>query len=342
VRIGIANDSPVAVEAVRRVLVGAGHDVAWVARDGVEAVAACRADVPDLVLMDLRMPNMGGVECTRRIMADSPCAILVVTATVAGNYSEVYDALGAGALDAVNTPVLGRAGEIGGDAAFLERINRIAKLVGNQVPTVSRTRSVRTTVPAVVPPLVVLGASTGGPEALARILAAVPAALGAAIVIIQHIDRDFAPGLATWLTERTRYPTEVLVAGAPLRPGVALVPATNDHVVMTPAGTIRDTPHPRSLNFRPSVDVFFSSVADTWPARSIAAVLTGMGRDGADGLLALRTAGWTTIAQDEASSVVFGMPRAAIELRAATETLPIDAIGPRIASILSRASRRKP
>lgn len=339
-RVGIVNDSALAVEALRRVLVRTPHVVAWVASDGVEGIALCKADVPDLVLMDLRMPNMGGVACTKRIMAESPCPILIVTATVDGSFSDVYDALGAGALDAVNTPVLGRDGAIGGDAVLLAKITMVARLTG-RTAVLAVSPSTRIPVHAAVPPLVVLGASTGGPDALARILTQIPASLGAAVVIIQHVDRDFAPGLAAWLTDRTRFPCEIAVSGDGPRAGVALIAATNDHLVLTSARTFLYTPHPRDYHYRPSVDVFFHSVVEHWPGRGIAAVLTGMGRDGADGLRALRGARWTTIAQDEASSVVYGMPRAAAELGAATEVLALDSIGAHIASLVRSGSPRR-
>ncbi len=332
-RLGLVNDSALALEALRRVVTGGGHTVAWVARDGIEAVAACKSDQPDLVLMDLRMPIMDGVECTRLIMADSPCPILIVTATVSGNFSQVYDAMGAGALDAVNTPVLGRHGEVDGDRQLLDKIALISRLSGQvRAPLPQQPRPEPTSEP--VPPLVAIGASTGGPDALARVLSRLPASLGAAVVIIQHVDREFAPGLVSWLAQRAGYPTELAVTGQPPRPGVALVASTNDHLVMTAQRTLRYTVEPRRLHFRPSVDVFFNSLASHWPRPSVAVLLTGMGSDGAAGLLALRQGGWTTIAQDRASCVVYGMPRAAAEAGAASEVLPLDEIGARIARAL--------
>jgi two-component system response regulator WspF len=336
-RLALVNDSPLAVEALRRVAAAGGHSVAWIAKDGVEAVAACKADLPDLVLMDLRMPIMNGVESTRRIMQDSPCPILIVTATVSGHFAEVYDAMGAGALDAVNTPVLGRRGDVDGDRALLEKIEMIGKLVGLQRAQRRQRISQEMKSADVLPPLVAIGSSTGGPDALAKVLANIPVKTNAAIVIIQHVDKDFAPGLASWLSERSGFPTEVITEGGTPRPGVALVAATNDHVVLTPGRGLRYTPNPRRLNFRPSVDVFFHSLAEHWPASAVAALLTGMGSDGADGLLALRRAGWTTIAQDQATSVVYGMPRAAAELDAASVILPIGDIGGRITRALGGA-----
>ncbi|MBC7977496.1 MAG: response regulator, partial [Myxococcales bacterium] len=130
-RIGIVNDLALATEAIRRVLVASAvHQVAWIARDGAEAVARCAEDRPDLVLMDLIMPVLDGVEATRRIMAATPCPILVVTATVDGSFGRVYDALGAGALDAVNTPVLGGPDGAAGAAALLAKIAVIGRITG--------------------------------------------------------------------------------------------------------------------------------------------------------------------------------------------------------------------
>src|SRR3989442_12517502 len=130
-RIAIVNDMLIAVEALRRVVSGApGYQVAWMARDGAEAVVKCAADTPDLILMDLIMPGLDGVEATRQIMMESPCAILVVTATVSGNAPKVFEAMGFGALDAVNTPVLGAHGKLEGATALLNKIATIGKLIG--------------------------------------------------------------------------------------------------------------------------------------------------------------------------------------------------------------------
>ncbi len=130
-RIGIVNDTGLVREALRRVVLSLPeHEVAWTAKDGAEAVALARADAPDLILMDLLMPGTDGVEATRRIMGESPCAILVVTATVAGHLNKVYQAMGYGALDAIDTPTVGPQGEISGAALLLHKIEIIGKLVG--------------------------------------------------------------------------------------------------------------------------------------------------------------------------------------------------------------------
>jgi two-component system response regulator WspF len=130
-RIAIVNDMLLACEALRRVVLSVPeHQVAWTARDGAEAIERARADRPDLILMDLVMPRMNGVEATRRIMAESPCPILIVTATVGGPMNKVFEAMGHGALDAVNTPTLGPQGEVQGAAALLDKIATVGKLIG--------------------------------------------------------------------------------------------------------------------------------------------------------------------------------------------------------------------
>jgi two-component system response regulator WspF len=331
VRIGIVNDVRAASESLRRVVSSlAGHTVAWIATDGVEAIAMAKRDRPDLILMDLIMPHVDGVQATRQIMAAAPCAILVVTATVSGNISLVYDAMGFGALDAVDTPVLGPTGEMAGAEALVAKIATVAKLLGSSTDARRPTRPGTT---AAAPQLLVVGASTGGPKAIADLLLALPRDCHLAIVVVQHVDVAFSQGLATWLGDRSGRTVRVAEHGEPPQADTVLLAGTNDHLVMSNQRTLEYREEPREIFFRPSVDVFFESVADHWPQAGIALLLTGMGRDGGKGMLRLRAAGWHTIAQDEATSVVWGMPKAAVELGAACQVLPIEQM-PR--AILSR------
>ena len=190
-RIAIVNDVLMAVEALRRIVTSVpDYQVAWMARDGAEAVTKCALDTPDVILMDLMMPVMDGAEATRRIMKDSPCAILVVTATVEGHSAKVFEAMGYGALDAVNTPVLGSGGDLRGGRDLLAKIAVIGKLIGKKT-SLTRPPVVKSSPPILSTPrlpLIAIGSSTGGPKALAEILAPLPARLGAAIVIVQHVD----------------------------------------------------------------------------------------------------------------------------------------------------------
>ncbi len=172
----------------------------------------------------------------------------------------------------------------------------------------------------------VLGASTGGPQALAEILGRLPARLEAGLIIVQHVDAAFAPGLGQWLAEQSRRPVTLIAEGHRPVAGEVLLSVTDDHLVLGEDRRLHYSPEPRSANYRPSVDVFFQSVAQNWPRPGVAALLTGMFHDGAKGLLALRDLGWRTIAQDESSSVVWGMPKAAIEIGAAEEVLHVSQI----------------
>ena len=321
-RIGIVNDMRAACEALRRVVDSLpDHTIVWTAVDGVEAIAMAKRDRPDLILMDLIMPHVDGVQATRQIMASAPCAILVVTATVSGNISLVYDAMGYGALDAVDTPMLGPAGEVSGAGALVEKIGTIAKIVG----TTSNSRKTSQPAAGSAPPrLVVVGASTGGPKAISDLLVPLPRDWNVAVVIVQHVDVAFSQGLAKWLGDRTGQAVRVAEHGQHPIAGDVLMAGTNDHLVLSKARTLEYREEPKEVFFRPSVDVFFESVAENWPHTGVAILLTGMGRDGAKGLLKLRTRGWHTLAQNEASSIVWSMPKAGIDLGAACEVLAID------------------
>ena len=341
-RIGIVNDMPMAVEALRRVVAGVPeYQTAWIAYNGAEAVAKSAADPPDLILMDLIMPVMDGVEATRRIMQQSPCPILVVTATVSGNASKVFDAMGHGALDAVNTPVLGLSGKAEGDSALLIKIATIGKLIGKHREPAAAKPARMPLHPAVADSttLIAIGASTGGPLVIGKILAGLPPALQAAVVIIQHVDVEFAPGLASWLSEQSSLPVRTANEGDTPAKGKALLAATNDHLILTKSLSVSYTRDPKEFSYRPSADVFFKSVAAYWPGNAMGVLLTGMGRDGGHGLLAMRNRGWHTIAQDRETSIVYGMPKMAAELNAAVEILPAEAIAPAIMKQLKRNGR---
>jgi two-component system, chemotaxis family, response regulator WspF len=342
-RIAIVNDSLMAVEALRRVIVQAiGLEVAWIAYNGTAALSQCAIDRPDLILMDLLMPDLDGVETTRRIMSQSPCAILIVTASVGRYSAQVFAAMGYGALDAINTPALdsnstklhGSGHGIAkppGEAGLLSKIAMIAKLIG-KAPRRSQSNPMICALQnpisqlATLPLLTVIGASTGGPSVLANILSQLSADLATAIVIVQHVDAEFAAGLAEWLAQQSRLPVRLAQAGERPAVGQVLLAGTNQHLILRPSLTLDYAPEPRDISYHPSVDVFFESVANHWQSQGVAALLTGMGRDGAKGLLKLRQTGWQTIAQNAASCIVYGMPKAAVDLNAATQVLSPDQI----------------
>jgi two-component system, chemotaxis family, response regulator WspF len=187
--------------------------------------------------------------------------------------------------------------------------------------------------------LVAIGASAGGPSALAVVLKGLPEDFSAAIVIIQHVDMQFATGMAEWLSEHSALP--VRVAAEDDRPvgGCVLLAGTQDHLQLKAPDRLGYTPDPREYLYRPSVDVFFESVSRHWRGGAIGVLLTGMGKDGALGLKVLRDKGYHTIAQDEASSAVYGMPKAAARLKAAVDILPMADIAARLVEILARRNR---
>jgi two-component system response regulator WspF len=326
-----------AAEALRRVVAStAEHQVLWIARTGAEAVRMAADNRPDLILMDLNMPELDGVEATRQIMEQSPCAILVVTGRPQDNVNQVFRALGAGALDVTATPVL--QGQPGGDAELLAKIRTMDKLIrhsgGSQAMSprmaVSNGNGHGGDAASVekVTALLAIGASTGGPVAVSKLLAGWKAPRGCAIVVVQHIDQHFADNFARWLGEQLEMPVRAAEEGDELVAGTILIAKSNDHLTLDQNLRLRYDSHPKDYAYRPSVDVFFHCVAQHWKGEAIGVLLTGMGRDGAEGLLAMRRAGQTTIAQDQASSAVYGMPRAAAELDAAQMILPLSKIGP--------------
>jgi two-component system response regulator WspF len=279
-------------------------------------------------------------------MARSPCPIVIVTSSVSGHMGRVYEAMGLGALDAVDTPSLGPSGDLTGARMLLEKIETIAKLVGRAPrPDLSMAESPRpmpTLDPSPSWPLVLFGSSTGGPAALAEILAAMPDTRDSSTVIVQHVDVGFAPGLARWLSERTGRQVQLVESGDKPLPGQTWLAATNDHVILDESLRFRYVAEPLQVHYRPSVDVFFRSVAGRWPEPGSAALLTGMGRDGAAGLLGLRRSGWLTIAQDEASCVIWGMPAAAVQIGAADRVLPPSEIARAITERVRDRSHRLP
>lgn len=338
-RIAIVNDLLLAVEALRRVVSSVpGYQVCWIARDGAEAVRKCQSDRPDLILMDMLMPVMDGAEATKRIMQNCSTTILVVSSTLGGNFAKVFEAMGYGAVDAVKTPTLGKDGDTQGGASLLVKIAAIAKMKDkSEQSAILRSDLLRqddNAKPMPAPPavpLIAIGASTGGPNAIVEVLTKIPKDLQVAVVIAQHITVDFAPGLAAWLAEMCKWPVRIARNNDVPRAGEVLIAGTNDHLAMISGGSFRYTAEPADTPYRPSVDVLFGTIASHWKKPGIAVLLTGMGRDGAKGLLALKEKGWHTIAQDEKSSVVYGMPGAAAEKGAAVRILPLHEIGESIA-----------
>lgn len=339
-RIAIVNDMPMAMEGLRRVVQDfGGHEIAWIAWDGQEAVERCARDVPDMILMDLVMPVANGISATSQIMRASPCPILIVTASINQNCSMVFEAMGEGALDAVNTPMLGMDGAGEGRDALLKKIEQIAILKCSHAAKSHQphsTPSPREQFSGSEQCLVVIGSSSGGPQALATCIKNLPADFPSPIIIVQHVDAHFATGLASWLNDQTALTVRLAQEGDRPTPGTVLIAGTNDHLILKGDGSLTYSAFPQETPYRPSVDVFWNSIAKNRRGPVIAILLTGMGRDGAKGMLELRHNGAYTIAQDEQTSAVYGMPKAAKDLGAAIDILPIDRIAPVLCRNLCR------
>ena len=332
IRIAIVHHEAQTLDILKKI-VGSVPDyqILWMAGDGPEALRKCNRDKPDILLVDLTLTGLNAIRVICSIMQTSPCAIVVLADSLGSQSAKVFEAMGCGALDAVQTPLYDRRGtQAESEQRLLKKITTICKLIGKNVALTSHYAPPLKTVPERLPPLVVIGSSTGGPKALADILASLPPGLGVAMVIVQHLDVQFAGGLAGWLNSQTPLTVAVAREGMQPQPDTALVAATNDHLILGEDLALHYTVEPRDYPYRPSVNTFFESVKNYWPHRGVAVLLTGMGRDGAEGLAVLRKAGWHTITQDEKTSVVYGMPAAAVELGAAEEILPLDKIGPAI------------
>jgi chemotaxis response regulator CheB len=326
-RVAIVNDMPMAVEGLSRAIRASGNNqVAWTAWNGIEAVNQCAADVPDLILMDLIMPEMDGVEATEKIMQSTPCPILIVTASVGINSGLVFEAMGKGAIDAVSTPLFSGSEEAEDSETLLRKVSMIEVLTR----PIKGSRELKAGTPLSGATgsnnLVVIGSSSGGPEALATILRGLPEDFQAAVVIVQHVDAQFSEGLAHWLDQQTPLKVRLAKEGDKPSKGEVLLAGTNDHLVMNANGILGYQAEPKNMPYRPSVDVFWRSLCKYGTTNLTAVLLTGMGKDGAQGMLDLKNQGAHTIVQNEKSCAVFGMPKAALDIDAAVDVLAVEGI----------------
>jgi two-component system, chemotaxis family, response regulator WspF len=336
-RIAMVHHDLMARNILRKVIATApDYTLVWLAGSGSEVLESCRRDRPELLLVDLALPDRDGVKVVCDVMKNYPCAVLVLADTPNQQAGKVFEAMSCGALDAVETPYAQENGFLKGDDRLLKKIDTMAKILGKVEQ--SPRAGVRTSAAATdqLPPLVAIGASTGGPKALATIFSNFPADSEAAFIVVQHVDIQFASGLSDWLNSQT--PLAVKVAREGMRPlsGVVLIAGTNDHLIMGEDLAFHYTEDPRDYPYRPSVNALFESLNKFWPSKDLAVLLTGMGRDGGAGMTALRKSGWHTITQDEKTSIVYGMPAAAVELGGSAEILPLERIA---GAILKRLPR---
>jgi two-component system chemotaxis response regulator CheB len=322
------------------------------AADGERAVQLVARLRPDVITMDMMLPGISGLAATEQIMAEHPTPILVVSSADREELFSTYNALAAGAVDVMEKP---RGDD--SDADWAARLRTSLRMVARiRVITHPRARLGRreapptpaVPVPAPVPvpgglALVAVGASTGGPAALTELIRGLSPAFPAPVLAVQHIaaSEQFAEAFSDWLAGQTGRDVRYARDGAPVsRATGQILLAPPDRHLFVRDGLLRLSAGPPRHSCRPSVDVLFESVADDYGPRAAGCLLTGMGRDGAAGLLQMRQRGAVTFAQDEPSCTVYGMPREAALLGAAVHVLPPSRIAARLGELHPAAVRR--
>lgn len=349
IRVLVADDSPICAEAVRAVVdADPRMRVVGIAHDGLRAVELAAALRPTVITMDVHMPRMDGLAAIDRIVAAQPSRILVVTEDDARGLA--FEALRRGAADVVRRPHPRDGWSAAEHDGLRQRIAELAhappprprRQRGGAVPMVAAVPGAPPPVGAAIPApaparisVVGIAGSTGGPVALATVLGALPAGFAAPVVVVQHLARGFAESFARWLDRSSPLRVAVAREGEVLAPGEVRIAPDDAHLVVDRAGCVRFDRAPAIDGHRPSASRLFSSLASLGP-RAAGVVLSGMGRDGASGLVELRRAGGFVLAQDEATSVVFGMPRAARDAGAVSELASPERIAARLDALVGR------
>jgi two-component system chemotaxis response regulator CheB len=343
IRLLVVDDSSLGAELISE-LCSSDSDInviAW-AKNGKEALEKAMELKPDLITMDIHMPVMDGLEATKRIMAFCPTPILILTSSYDSEKTQLpesslsFKALFFGALDVITKPSLKEKGvENKTIKDFIEKIKLLSriKVVRHPLASIEKTKSLSRMKMDVmdqdaqeVQRVVGIAASTGGPPAILEILKSMPQELSAAILIVQHISPGFTEGFVKWLDEQTPVKVKVGEHLESLKSGTVYVAPTGHHMSLNQSRKICLSDEPPVDGQIPSGTLLLKSIAEVYGVRSLGIVLTGMGKDGAQGLKAIRDAGGFTIAQDEQTSAIYGMPRSAAELGAAEEIMPLEKI----------------
>ncbi len=320
-----------------------GIEVVGEARDGVEAVEMTARLKPDVVTMDIQMPRLDGFEATRRIMAECPTPIIIVSSIDPNVVDISMEALRAGALDVVpkppgpSSPGYEQACRyLAATVRAMSGVKLVRRWSGGDVPTSARPVSGPATA---TPKLVAIAASTGGPAALRTVFAELPTDFPLPIVVVQHIAAGFVDGFATWLRDNTHLQIKIAKAGEKMRGGNVYLAPDDLHLGVSERGILQVTDAPKVGSFRPSGDFLFESVGKAYGSAAVGVVLTGMGSDGLQGIRALKAAGGRIIAQDEASSVIYGMPGVVVQAGLADRVLPLGEIAAELAALATPAAR---
>lgn len=351
IRVLVTDDSAFMRQVVTRALEGDSRfEVVGTAGSGAEAIEQCKKLRPDVVTMDFNMPGMNGAQATRAILAERATAVVMLSAHTQQGAKETLQALEAGAVDFVTKP----SGEVSATLGEA-KAELIEKLIAASGANVSLLAPPVTSVPRIVEKtaepelrsspmssrrmlvagqhrLVVVASSTGGPQALLRVVPQLKLAGRAALIVVQHMPDGFTGALAEQLTEAAGFDIREAQNGDLVAPGSALVAPGGTHLLLDRTGRVQLRADPPVHGVRPAADPTLVSAAQSFGARTVGVVLTGMGRDGAKGLAAVKASGGTTLAQDKATSLVYGMPKAAVELGVVDTVSPLE----RIAAVINR------
>ncbi len=347
IRVLLAEGSMVNRDRVIHLLDSDGRfQVLATAADGVAAADLAARLRPDVVVMNLRLPQLDGIGATRRIMAETPTPIVLLTTTNDGTLGErAAEALQAGAVTVLDKPLSPEHPQYAQTAQeLLTSIRLMAEVkVVRRPPGGGRRHLVllppHEPIEKRRPVVMVMAASTGGPQAIQTVLQALGPDLDVPVLVVQHMSKGFLTGMVGWLDGTCPQAVQLAVDGVQPTVGTVYIAPEEYHLLVSRSGKLALTKAPPVGGFRPSANTLFESAAQFYGAEAVGAVLTGMGDDGAAGLAALRRRGASTIAQDEASAVVYGMPRAAAASGAAERVLPLDAIGPAVRKLLGLKSR---
>jgi two-component system chemotaxis response regulator CheB len=345
IRVLIADDSPTARALLGAILASDPEiQIVGEARNGAEAVELTQSLRPNLVTMDIAMPQLDGFEATKEIMITAPTPIVIVTASSAlRDVENSMHALRVGALAIMPKPPGPESPAF--DAATRELIANVKAMAQVKVvrhwrlpDEAARAAPPRPPVARTAGPVraVAVATSTGGPAALHRLLAELPGDFAAPLLVVQHITRGFTAGLAEWLNKVSDLHVKLAEAGEALRPHTVYVAPDNRHLGVAGGSTVLLSDAPLVGGFRPSGTFLFESAARAFGPALVAVILTGMGDDGVAGLRAVRQAGGRVLAQDEGSCVIFGMPGAAVAAGVTDAVLPLDAIPARLVELIGR------